>query len=245
MAAGFAGGRGTAEAPYLISTVDHLNEVRNYLDKHFRLIEDLDLGVYGTGQGWEPIGTPDIPFTGTFDGNGHTISNLFINRGDDSRIGLFGSVGVSGSILNLGLVNVNVRGIYYVGGLAGENYGQITGSYAVGAVEGGSSVGGCVGSNYYGHIEKSYATGTVKGKQAGGLVAVALGGTQPEDLLEIEEYLHRLGDFEKERVLLMPMSTDVTTMRLKAEWIVAYAQPRGYRYCPRMQLEWYGDRRGT
>ncbi|MDD3590320.1 MAG: 7-carboxy-7-deazaguanine synthase QueE [Thermoguttaceae bacterium] len=68
---------------------------------------------------------------------------------------------------------------------------------------------------------------------------------QPEDLLEIEEYLHRLGDFEKERVLLMPMSTDVTTMRLKAEWIVAYAQPRGYRYCPRMQLEWYGDRRGT
>ena len=67
----------------------------------------------------------------------------------------------------------------------------------------------------------------------------------PEDLLEVEAYLQRLGEFDKRLVLLMPMATDVRAMRLKAEWITAYAQARGYRYCPRMQLEWYGDRRGT
>ena len=68
---------------------------------------------------------------------------------------------------------------------------------------------------------------------------------QPEDLLEVEEYLQNLGEFQNDRVLLMPMAIDVQTMRSKAEWIIAYAQPRGYRYCPRMQLEWYGNKRGT
>lgn len=68
---------------------------------------------------------------------------------------------------------------------------------------------------------------------------------QPEDLLEIEEYLQELGDFKNDCVYLMPMATDVQTMRQKAIWISAYAAPRKYRYCPRMQLEWYGNRRGT
>ncbi len=68
---------------------------------------------------------------------------------------------------------------------------------------------------------------------------------QPEDLLEVEEYLQELGEFRPDCVYLMPMAIDVQTMRQKAEWIVAYAQPRKYRYCPRMQLEWYGNRRGT
>ena len=67
----------------------------------------------------------------------------------------------------------------------------------------------------------------------------------PEDLLEIEEYLQQLGEINRRNVLLMPMATDVETMRNKGEWIAAYAKTRSYRYCPRMQLEWYGNRRGT
>ncbi len=67
----------------------------------------------------------------------------------------------------------------------------------------------------------------------------------PEDLLEIEEYLQKLDFAQKERVLLMPMATTVDQMLAKAEWIVPYAAKNGYRYCPRMQLEWYGNRRGT
>jgi len=157
----FAGGSGTEENPYLISTVDHFNKVHNYLDKHFRLIANLDLSVYGTAPGWEPIGTSDTPFTGTFDGNGHIISNLFVDRIANSDIGLFGSVGVSGKILNLGLVDIDVRGEYDVGGLVGENNGQITDSYAIGTVTGYMGVGGLVGNNN-GAIDASWAEGTVK-----------------------------------------------------------------------------------
>lgn len=68
---------------------------------------------------------------------------------------------------------------------------------------------------------------------------------EPEDLIEIEEYLAEIGDVPKDRVLLMPMAIDTQSMRAKSEWIIPYATPRGYRYCPRMQLEWYGNRRGT
>ena len=67
----------------------------------------------------------------------------------------------------------------------------------------------------------------------------------PEDLIEIQEYLATLGNVQNGRVLLMPMATDVGQMRAKSEWIVPFATQRGYRYCPRMQLEWYGNRRGT
>ena len=67
----------------------------------------------------------------------------------------------------------------------------------------------------------------------------------PEDLIEIQEYLATLGNVQNGRVLLMPMATDVGQMRAKSEWMVPFATQRGYRYCPRMQLEWYGNRRGT
>ncbi|MDO5553687.1 MAG: 7-carboxy-7-deazaguanine synthase QueE [Planctomycetia bacterium] len=68
---------------------------------------------------------------------------------------------------------------------------------------------------------------------------------EPEDLLEVEEYLRQFDAVNPQRVLLMPMATDTATMREKAEWILAYCSPRGYRYCPRMQLEWFGNVRRT
>ncbi|MDD3586277.1 MAG: 7-carboxy-7-deazaguanine synthase QueE [Thermoguttaceae bacterium] len=68
---------------------------------------------------------------------------------------------------------------------------------------------------------------------------------EPEDLLEVDEYLVHLGAVAADRVLLMPMAIDLATMREKAEWIVAYARKKGYRYCPRMQIEWYGNKRRT
>ncbi|MBQ2039216.1 MAG: radical SAM protein, partial [Thermoguttaceae bacterium] len=68
---------------------------------------------------------------------------------------------------------------------------------------------------------------------------------QPEDLLEIEEYLKELGTASPDRVYLMPMAIDADVMNAKAEWIGAYCKGRGYRCCPRMQLVWYGNKRGT
>ena len=64
-----------------------------------------------------------------------------------------------------------------------------------------------------------------------------------EDLPEVEEYLTRLHGVVPDRVLLMPQATDVETMYQKAKWIEPFCHTKGYRYCPRMQLVWYGHTR--
>lgn len=175
----FAGGSGTEEDPYLISTVNHLNNVRNYLDKHFRLIANLDMGAgdHGEDDGWEPIGTQSEPFTGYFDGDGHTISNLYINRITEAKIGLFGYTDESATILDLVLENVCIRGNVDVGGLVGYNEGVISKVQATGNVTGRGETGGLVGSNY-GLIVESRFEGTVTdnwGGYVGGLAAVNYG----------------------------------------------------------------------
>ena len=67
--ASFSGGDGTAGNPYQIETPEQLHSVREDLDKHFILMNNIDLSVYGSVYGWEPIGTPHEPFIGIFDGN--------------------------------------------------------------------------------------------------------------------------------------------------------------------------------
>jgi 7-carboxy-7-deazaguanine synthase len=66
-----------------------------------------------------------------------------------------------------------------------------------------------------------------------------------DDLYEVEEYLSSLHGVVPSRVLLMPQAIDVETMCQKAEWIEPFCISKGYRYCPRMQLVWYGNKRGT
>lgn len=87
----FAGGSGTREDPYLISTPDQLNAVRQGLDKHYKLANDIDLSGWGD---WMPIGAEELerhgdptPFTGSFDGAGHVISGMTITgkRADYQR----------------------------------------------------------------------------------------------------------------------------------------------------------------
>jgi hypothetical protein len=127
---------------------------------------------WNSGAGFLPIGDGTTPYTGTFNGLGHTISNLTINRPTTDRVGLFGKVDTGGSVLNVGLVGGSVTGHSMVGGLVGENaYGTISNSYTTGAVNGGSYTGGLVGNNYGGAISNSYATGAVSGSgYTGGLV---------------------------------------------------------------------------
>ncbi|HHV75517.1 MAG TPA: hypothetical protein GXX41_12965, partial [Thermoanaerobacterium sp.] len=171
----FAPGSGngtTPETAFLIATPEHLNNVRNYLgvenaDKHFKLTANLNLNVapYNIGEGWEPIGML-VDFTGSFDGGGYTISGLVINRPAQDDIGLFGYAETTAKIRNLGLAGVKVSGGNYVGGLVGQNRGQVTNSYVTGDVTGESRVGGLVGNNY-GSIAYSYAAGTVIGTETG------------------------------------------------------------------------------
>lgn len=66
-----------------------------------------------------------------------------------------------------------------------------------------------------------------------------------EDLEEIESYLAGFQGIVPDRILLMPLAVDALTMAQKEEWIVPYCERHGYRYCPRMQILWYGNKRGT
>ena len=126
------------------------------------------------GRGWLPIGDGreyDISFNATFDGNGHTISSLYVNHAD-SAAGLFGYAGKTSVIRNIGIVSAEVSGDASVGGLVGWNEGVVEGSYATGIVNGGGEVGGLVGSNRaHTAIRDSYATADVTGRfNVGGLV---------------------------------------------------------------------------
>jgi hypothetical protein len=150
------------------------------LDADYKLIRDIDASeteTWNNGQGFNPVGTYDFEqsnpeFTGSFDGQNHTISNLSINRLDDSYVGLFGAIDSSAEVKNVGVINVNMTGEYKVGSLVGFNdKGNISNSYSTGNVSGESDVGGLVGQNY-GTVSNSYSTGNVTGNyDVGGLVA--------------------------------------------------------------------------
>ena len=150
----------------------------------YELAADLDFDSNGNGEadagdaywndgaGWIPIGDSRHKFTADFDGNNHTIANLYINRSDANYVGLFGYVRGS-AIKQMGLVSATVIGDYdYVGGLVGFiARGTISNSYAAGAVSGDDRVGGLVGFITQGTISGSYATGAVSGDDyVGGLV---------------------------------------------------------------------------
>ena len=144
----YSGGSGTAEDPWLISTVQNLqtlaetvNSGKNYENQYFVLTADLDLQNIN----WTPIGNtfanalfnnPDyVLFAGNFDGKCHTISNLSIGTADVSMeadvFGLFGAT--SGKIENLNLDHVSINGIAknvsgYIIGMVGSIAGASNGS---------------------------------------------------------------------------------------------------------------------
>ena len=128
---------------------------------------------WNSGAGWAPIGGEDAPYTATFEGNGRTLSNLFINRATEDGVGLFGGVDREGSALisDVGLVNVDVKGQDAVGSLVGKStYLSVVGSHATGRVTGGDRVGGLVGESS-GNVSDSYTAVRVSGDEAvGGLV---------------------------------------------------------------------------
>ena len=170
-----------------IYTIEDLNSIRNNLSENYVLMNDLDfnnissysdpsnMSLYTTGEGWVPIGTSTSgsEFSGSFDGNGHTISNLFISTSATSmHIGLFGYTSTSSSIFDIGLLNASVtaQNSDNVGILSGRNEGTVYDSYSTGSVNGSIDVGGLVGYND-GTVSNSYSTGTVSGSgdDTGGL----------------------------------------------------------------------------
>ncbi len=143
-------GSGTEADPWKISTAEDLmnlaaivNGGESCAGKTVRLTKDVDLSsVCGGDVSWEPIGRAwDITFDGVFDGDGHSITGLFIS-GSSDYAGLFGHV--TGTVRKLN-VSGSVSGGNYVGGIAGCCYGSLENCSFSGTVSGGDYVGGAVG----------------------------------------------------------------------------------------------------
>ena len=148
----------------------------------YELVRDLDFNdedsyrnatanmtKWTTGTGWLPIGDNDNRFSSIFEGNGHTLTGLTINRATTDvmafdRVALFGALSSSGVINGVGLLDGNVRGIRRVGSFVGRNNGGIlSNSYNTGKVRGVTEVGGLIGSaGNNGTIANSYNSGQVQ-----------------------------------------------------------------------------------
>ncbi|MDS0260006.1 PKD domain-containing protein [Haloarcula sp. S1CR25-12] len=152
-------GAGNAADPYQVGTVDQLQCVEKQgLDGDYELTGDIDASEtaeWNDGDGFDPIGGE---FTGTFDGDNHTISGLTIDRGGTNDVGLFSVVGPAGTIRNVGLEGGSVTGGERVGQLVGRNGGTVEDSHATGEVIGSYRAGGLVGQND-GTVRRAYASG--------------------------------------------------------------------------------------
>lgn len=161
------------------TTGTDLQGMQGNLAGKYALGADIDAtatsGWVGTG-GFVPLGLEwSAGFDGAFNGLGHTISNLTINKPASAAAGLFAIVNSAGVVRNIGLTSVSITGGNNVGGLAGQNSGTISNSYVTGTVSGNTIVGGLVGGNINTgigstSISSSYSTASVIGTvEVGGL----------------------------------------------------------------------------
>ena len=175
----YGGGTGEPNDPYQIHTAEQMNEIGLHeedWDKHFKLMEDIDLIHYAPdefniiGVAWNNI------FTGVFDGNGRTIRNFTHHQNGQGHAGLFGWVDdLNAEIRNIGLIDPNVQngpGVHSTGSLVGFLWrGTLRNCYVIGGRAAGyESVGILTGYNN-GHIIECYSEGTAVGTLVvGGLV---------------------------------------------------------------------------
>ncbi len=190
---------------YQIATAENLAWFANAVNSgttaiNAALTSDIQLNAEGsTANVWTPIGTAEYPFEGVFDGQGFTISGLYINSPEDNNIGLFGVVQDNASdetvsvtpeyiiqtktmrVLNLSVTGANITGYQNVGGIIGNSNGAgVEKCYFEGNVTGNfNSVGGIVGwGGAESVVHESHSSGTVTGKQrTGGIVGYCSANT--------------------------------------------------------------------
>ncbi|NHB69041.1 MBG domain-containing protein [Perlabentimonas gracilis] len=183
-------GNGTEGTPYQIETLANLlwiTENSEHWDKYYLQTADIDAtetASWNEGEGWVPIGTEFNPFSGCYNGDGHTITGLTINRPEQNFVGLFGRLQI-GTFASINLVDVNVIGSRRVGGLVGQaTLSSLIQECSVsGEVKGKSFPGGIAGNLYYGsRIGNSHSTANIElledegSQQAGGLIGRLLEG---------------------------------------------------------------------
>lgn len=166
-----------------VLTLQQLQAISGDLAGRFALFEDIDATAtrdWNGGAGFTPIGDCSGGFDGRFDGLGHVVGGLFIQRADALCVGLFGGLGIGGVVRNVGMDGGAITGGSMVGGLVGYNdAGDVSNAYAAVAVTASQGGGGLIGFTT-GNVSNAYATGkvTVGGDDAGGLTGGNRGAIQ-------------------------------------------------------------------
>jgi hypothetical protein len=168
-------GTGQPGNPFLVGSLASLEKVGSGTDgwtlaAHYKQIADINATSVAN---WIPFST----FTGTYDGDGKTISNLKMS-GSNAYRGLFFEIGAGGAVRNLRLtgVSISVTGNNN-GAVAGRNQGTIDNCTVAGSVTGGSYTGGITGENE-GTVKNCTSTATVQGTSyIGGIAGRNAGGT--------------------------------------------------------------------
>ncbi len=169
-------GSGTPDVPYEVYTAEELNLIGLSpceWDKHFRLMADIDLSALG--HDFNVIGREQA-FTGVFDGNHHSISNLAYASAEVGQAGLFARVSdPNAEIRDLSLFDCHIDAATSdgVGLLVGYLLsGRVMQCHSSGTVIGGDSVGGLVGVNSRGIVGQCHSSATVNGGEyyTGGLI---------------------------------------------------------------------------
>ena len=176
--------------------INHLQQLQAMgesanLDRRYALGGNIDASATALQHGgFKPIGSlASGSFTGVFDGLGHTISHLHIDRPQEQAVGLFGSA-QGATLRNVGMVAGSMTGEKYTGSLVGyQTGGEISNAYSTANVTGNDGTGGLVGYLESGRISNAYTTGNVKGSwQTGGLVGNVMAGAtgvQPSDIRNV------------------------------------------------------------
>src|SRR4030043_318696 len=177
---GMAGCGNTPSSGVQIRDWHDLDAIRDNVDGEFLLMNDLDSATAGyeelagptanEGKGWQPIGIWPDPFTGSFDGQGFEIRDLFIDRPGDTNVGLFSFINTGAIIVGVAVMGADVNGDLYVGSLAGHSRGSLSNCHSTGNVAGDTTVGVLVGENG-GIVTNSSSAASVSGSyEVGGLI---------------------------------------------------------------------------
>ena len=168
-----AQGDGSNDNPWQIATLCQLQDVRSDLYAHYVQVADIDASPsrgWSGGAGFHPI----EPFSGTFDGAGREISDLYINRPETNTIGLFSRLAEDGIAKGVVLVDAWVKGKNSVGALVGFNDGTVMNSVVrsaqVSGGRAGANIGGLAGGNGGLLIDSGASAEVDGGRYVGGLV---------------------------------------------------------------------------
>ncbi|MHC1738152.1 MAG: GLUG motif-containing protein [Ignavibacteriaceae bacterium] len=158
-------GTGLSGDPYLVATMENLawiSQNSTVWGRYFKQTAIIDAASTSDGgSGWLPIGNNTKKFRGTYDGQGYTISGLYINRTTTDSVGLFGCT-LGGTISNLNLTDLNIQGHYFVGGLVGYNDNtDISKCSSTGTVSGNAAIGGLAGQIINSAVDMCFSTVSV------------------------------------------------------------------------------------